>query len=53
MHFLGGLILVLVIAWLATRVGGPKAGVGAAVVTTAALVMLTSDSHRHHHHDYD
>jgi predicted benzoate:H+ symporter BenE len=52
MHFLGGLMLVLVIAWLATRVAGPKAGVGAAVVTTAALVMLTSDSH-HHHHDQD
>ena len=30
MHFLGGLLLVIVIFWLATRVAGPKAGVGAA-----------------------
>ena len=26
MHFLGGLLLVIVIFWLATRVAGPKAG---------------------------
>ena len=31
MHFLGGLLLVIVIFWLATRVAGPKAGVGAAL----------------------
>ena len=49
MHFLGGLLLVIVIFWLATRVAGPKAGVGAAAVTTVALMMLNSDSHHHHH----
>jgi hypothetical protein len=49
MHFLGGLLLVLVIWWLATRVAGPIAGVGAAAVTTVALLMLDSD--RHHRHD--
>jgi hypothetical protein len=51
MHFLGGLLLVIVIFWLATRVAGPKAGVGAAAVTTVALMMLNSDGHHHHHHD--
>ena len=55
MHFLGGLLLVLVIFWLATRVAGPKEGVGAAAVTTVALLMLNSDRHHHHHDrlDYD
>jgi hypothetical protein len=53
MHFLGGLLLVLVIWWLATRVAGPRAGVGAAAVTTVALLMLNSDGHhRHDHRDY-
>jgi hypothetical protein len=51
MHFLGGLLLVIVIFWLATRVAGPKAGVGAAAVTTVALMMLNSEGHNHHHHD--
>jgi predicted benzoate:H+ symporter BenE len=51
MHFLGGLLLVIVVFWLATRVAGPKAGVGAAAVTTVALMMLNSDSHHHHRHD--
>jgi hypothetical protein len=51
MHFLGGLLLVIVIFWLATRVAGPKAGVGAAAVTTVALMMLNSEGHKHHHHD--
>jgi hypothetical protein len=51
MHFLGGLLLVAVIFWLTCRVAGPKAGVGAAVVTTAALVMLNSDSHHQHRSD--
>ena len=54
MHFIGGVLLVAVIWWLATRVAGPKAGVGAAVVTTAALIMLNSgESHGHHHHRID
>jgi hypothetical protein len=50
MHLLGGLLLVMVIFWLATRVAGSKAGVGAAAATTVALIMLNSDGH-HHHHD--
>jgi hypothetical protein len=54
-HFLGGLLLVIVIFWLASRVAGPKAGVGAAAVTTVALMMLNSDRHHHQHDrlDYD
>lgn len=48
MHFLGGLILVGVIFWLACRVAGPKAGVGAAAATTVALVLL---NHHNHHRD--
>ena len=51
MHLLGGILLVLVIYWIASRIGGPKAGVGAAAVTTVALIMLNSDSsHAHHRH---
>ena len=48
MHVIGGILLVAVIFWLATRVAGPKAGVGAAAVTTVALVLLNSG---HHHRD--
>ena len=50
MHFLGGILLVAVIWWLASRVAGPKAGVGAAAVTTVALMLLNSDSHHRHRH---
>ena len=50
MHFLGGILLVAVIWWLASRVAGPKAGVGAAAVTTVALVLMNSDSHRRRRH---
>ena len=50
MHFLGGILLVAVIWWLASRVAGPKAGVGAAAVTTVTLVLMNSDSHHRHRH---
>jgi hypothetical protein len=49
MHIIGGILLILVIGWLATKVAGPKAGVGAAAVTTVALLLLNSDSHHHRH----
>jgi hypothetical protein len=53
MHLVGGILLVLVVFWLASKVAGPKAGVGAAAVTSVALLMLSRDGHRHHHHqDY-
>ena len=48
MHLIGGILLIAVIFWLATRVAGPKAGVGAAAVTGVALLMLNSGHHRHH-----
>lgn len=49
MHILGGILLIAVVFWLASRVAGPKAGVGAAAVTTVALVLLNSG----HHHRRD
>jgi hypothetical protein len=50
MHVIGGILLIAVVFWLACRVAGPKAGVGAAAVTTVALVLLNS-GHHHHHRD--
>lgn len=58
MHILGGIILMVLVFWIVSRITGSKgAGAGAAVVTGVALLMLNSgnDSHHHHHKrlDYD
>lgn len=53
MHILGGILLVLVVYWIASRAtGSRKAGVGAAAVTGVALMMLNSH-HHHRHNDYN
>lgn len=46
MHIVGGILLVAVVFWLASRVAGTKAGVGAAAVTGVALLLL--GHHRRH-----
>jgi hypothetical protein len=49
MHLLGGILLILVIWWLAGKVAGPRAGLGAAALTTVALMLLGSGHHDHRH----
>ena len=53
MHIIGGILLIAVIWWLASKLAGPRAGVGAAAVTTVALLRLNSGHHRHDRLDHD
>lgn len=56
MAIIGGLILVLLIGWIVSRITGSKgAGVAAGALTGVALIMLNSGEHHHHHKrlDYD
>lgn len=56
MHFLGFILLVVVVYWIASRATGSRGvGVGAAALTGVAVLMISSHNQSHHNHccDYD
>jgi hypothetical protein len=51
MHVIGGILLIVLVYWIVSRLTGSRGvGTGAAAVTGVALLMLNS-GHRHRDHD--